>query len=106
MAAPTFAHIGLNFVIQTNRVIAIIPPNLKTGKTYLEIAKNRGMYIDASRGRPFRSLLLLDDGTVVSSATKIMTLLKRFGRTPDMVPNDYKEDDAADLLEEDGEEEE
>lgn len=56
MAAPKFAHIGMNHVVQVNRVIAVIPPNLKSGKRYLEIAKNRGIYIDASRGRLYRSL--------------------------------------------------
>lgn len=98
MSAPTFVHIGLNHVVQTNRVIAIIPPELKTGRRYLEVAKDRGMYIDASRGRPFRSLLLLDDGTVITSAISIMTLLKRFMSPPDFAPADYREDDLEDIL--------
>lgn len=98
---PQFVHIGLNFVVQTNRVLAIIPPNLKSGQRYLELARNRGMYIDASRGRHYRSLLVLDDGTVITSATRIMTLLKRFTTPPDLIPDDYRQDDAADLLESD-----
>jgi len=105
MAYPQFAHIGLNYVVQINRVIAMMPPNLKPGRTYLELAKNRGMHIDASRGRQWRSLLLLDDGTVITSATNIMTLLKRFREKPDKVPDDYMQDDAADLLESDDDEE-
>lgn len=105
MDTNPFVHIGLNHVVQASRVMAIIPPELKTGRRYLEIAKDRGMYIDASRGRLFRSLLLLDDGTVISSATSIMTLLKRFNTPLDKFPDDYREDDAAELLEFDEEEE-
>ena len=104
-ATVQFAHIGLEHVVQTSRVIAIIPPYLKTGKRYLELAKRRGMHIDASRGRPFRSMLLLDDGTVITSATSVMTLLKRFNTPVEEIPSDYRDDDAADLLEMDDEEE-
>ena len=101
-----FAHIGMNFVVQVNRVIAIIPPQLKVAKRYLELARNKGMHIDASRGRPFRSELILDDGTVITSALNVMTVLKRFSISQDDFPPDYHEDDAEDILEFDDEEEE
>lgn len=99
MSSPTFAHIGLDHVVQTNRVMAIIPPNLKTGRRYLEIAKNRGMHIDASRGRLYRSLLILDDGTVITSAISVQTLMKRFMTSPaDLARGEYAYDDAEDMI--------
>lgn len=105
MSEPRFAHIGLDHVVQTNRVMAIIPPNLKTGRRYLEIAKGRGMHIDASRGRVFRSMLILDDGTVITSAISVQTLMKRFNRPlADEVDDSWDESDA--LLEFDEQNEE
>lgn len=94
-----FAHIGMNFVVQVNRVIAIIPPNLKPAKRFLEIAKNKGMHIDASRGRSFRSELILDDGYVITSALNVKTVMKRFSISQDEYPpDDFIEDDDEDIL--------
>lgn len=107
MSQPKFAHIGLDHVIQTNRVIAIIPPQLKTGRRYLEVAKNRGMHIDASRGRLYRSMLILDDGTVVTSAISVQTLLKRFNQTyMEEAGYDPADDQSEDMLDFDPDEEE
>ena len=102
MSEVRFAHIGKNHIVQVNRVIAVLPIKTKTAKRYLEIAKGRGTYIDASRGRPFRSEILMDDGTVITSCIGVMTLLKRFSVIPDSYPANYWEDDmAAELLEQD-----
>jgi len=64
------------------------------------------MFIDASLGRHYRSILLLDDGTVVASCIKPLTLLKRFSLTPDQFPTDASADDAMDFIEVDEDEEE
>lgn len=101
MATAQFAHIGLNHVVQTSRVLCIVNPRTATSKRYLERAKERGQYIDASLGRKVRSMLILDDETVIASCIKSLTLMKRFSLTPDQLPNDAVEDDAMDLLEED-----
>ena len=106
MATVQFAHIGMNNLVQTNRVIAVIPPKTITANRILEVAKGRGQFIDASRGRSHRALLLLDDGTVIASTKTPMTLLKRFTLSPEDLPTDFREDDAQDLLEFDEEDEE
>ena len=106
VAATQFAHIGMNHVIQTNRVLCVMKPNTKTAKKFIERAKERGMFVDATLGRSYRSILLLDEGTIVASCIKPLTLMKRFVLTPDQFPNDATEDDAMDLLEVDEEEEE
>ena len=93
MATPAFADIGMNHFIQINRVIAVIPVTTHTAKRYLEMAKSRSMYIDASRGRCFRSQLILDDGTVVTSMLNVRTLLKRFQLDQDSFKMDFEEDD-------------
>ena len=100
-----FAHIGMNNLVQTNRVITVIPPHTRTSDRILEVAKGRGQFIDASRGRSHRAILILDDGTVIASSKTPMTLLKRFTLDPSDIPTDFRADDAEDLLEFDEEEE-
>lgn len=105
MATAQFAHIGMNHIVQTTRVLCVMKPNTKTARRYIERAKERGQFIDATLGRPYRSVLLLDDGTIVTSCIKPLTLMKRFALNPDQFPTSAEEDDAMDLLELDEEEE-
>jgi regulator of extracellular matrix RemA (YlzA/DUF370 family) len=106
MATIQFAHIGMNNIVQTNRVLVIIPPKTITANRILETAKGRGQFIDCSRGRSHRAILILDDGTVLASTKTPMTLLRRFTLNEDQLPTDFREDDAEELLEFDGEDEE
>jgi regulator of extracellular matrix RemA (YlzA/DUF370 family) len=106
MATAQFAHIGMNHIVQTTRVLCVMKPTTKTAKRYIERAKERGQFIDATLGRHYRSVLLLDDGTIVTSCIKPLTLMKRFSLTPDQFPTNAAEDDAMDLLELDEDEEE
>jgi regulator of extracellular matrix RemA (YlzA/DUF370 family) len=89
----------MNHLVQVNRVLAVIPYGLKTAERYIKIAKGRGVYIDASRGRNIRSVLLMDDGTVVTSALNVMTVLKRFSVDQEDFTPDYQDSDAEDMLE-------
>ena len=106
MATAQFAHIGMNHIVQTTRVLCVIIPTTKTAKRYIDRAKERGQFIDATLGRHYRSILLLDDGTIVASCIRPLTLMKRFVLDPDQFPSDANEDDAMDLLELDEDEEE
>ena len=65
-------------------MVAIVPPTTVTAQTYMNRAKQAGLYIDASRGHKFRAILILDDGCVVSAAISIPTLLKRFSEDFDV----------------------
>lgn len=104
MATVQFAHIGMNNIVQTNRVLAVIPPHTRTSDRILEVAKGRGQFLDASRGRSHRSILILDDGTVIASCITPMTLLRRFSLDPTELPNDFRSDDEEEMLEFDEEE--
>ena len=99
MATVNFAHIGMNNLVQTNRVICVIPPKTITANRIIEVAKGRGQFINCARGRSHRAILILDDGTVLASTKTPMTLLKRFSLDPSNLPTDYKDDDAEELLE-------
>ena len=105
MATAQFAHIGMNHIVQTTRVLCVMKPTTKTSKRYIDRAKERGQFIDATLGRHYRSILLLDDGTIVASCIKPLTLMKRFALNPEQFPSDAAEDDAMDLLEMDEDEE-
>lgn len=80
---PIFKHIGFNHMVQVNRVVAIIPPGTATSTNYLKRAREAGLFIDATLGRRFRSILILEDGFVVASAISTATLLKRFSEEYD-----------------------
>lgn len=106
MATAPFAHIGMNNVVSTGRVLVIIPPKTITANRIMDVAKGRGQFIDCSRGRSHRAIILLDDGTVLASTKTPMTLMKRFSLDPKDLPTDFRQDDAEDLLEFDEEDEE
>lgn len=106
MATAQFAHIGMNHIVQTTRVLCVMIPTTKTTKRYIDRAKERGQFVDATLGRHFRSVLLLDDGTIIVSCIRPLTLMKRFSLDPEQFPTDAAEDDAMDLIEMDEEEEE
>jgi len=105
MATAQFAHIGMNHIVQTTRVLCVMVPTTKTAKRYIDRARERGQFIDATLGRHYRSILLLDDGTIVSSCIKPLTLMKRFALNPEQFPSSAAEDDREDLLEMDEDEE-
>lgn len=107
MATVNFAHIGMNNLVQTDRVLVVIPPKTITANRILDVAKGRGQFIDCTRGRSHRAILILDDGTVLASTKTPMTLLKRFSLDTSELPTDFREDDAEELLDFDdmGEEE-
>lgn len=78
MTQLRFAHVGMDHVVCANRVLAIVTPQTKSSQRYTKTAKESGRYIDATVGRTIKSLLLFDDGSVLASAIKPKTLLKRF----------------------------
>lgn len=74
-----FAHIGMGTVVQKSRVMFITAPGSTTAQRYIEEAKKAkpSKYHNATLGHKFRSILVLDDGTVIMSTIKPMTLMKR-----------------------------
>lgn len=73
MTPIRFISIGLDHLAQANRIIAVFSPHTATGRRYISTAKKTGLYVDASVGRKTRSLLLMDDGTVLFSAISAPT---------------------------------
>lgn len=93
-----FAHIGMNHLVQVNRVIAVMVPDTKCSARYVARAKDSASLIDATRGRHIRSVILMDDNTVITSSIKPMTLMKRFSVPYDKMNFDSDYDDESDYL--------
>ena len=53
---PKFTHIGMNNIVQSDRVLAIIPPGTVTADRYREQAEKKKKLIKANLGRSFKSL--------------------------------------------------
>lgn len=89
-----FTHIGLDNVVQNDRVLAILKPGTVTTQRYIDQAKKNKKYIEASWGRTFKSVLVLDDGTIIISAIKPQTLMRRMNGA---VPGDLQEEEEEEL---------
>lgn len=66
-------------VVQKDRVILITAPGTTTANRYVEEAKKAkpSKYHNATLGHKFRSILVMDDGTVIMSTIKPLTLMRR-----------------------------
>lgn len=102
---PLFVNVGAGNIAQVDRVLAVIRPNSVTAKRYIKLAKESKKYIDATNKMPSRSVLLLDEGTVMISSVKPLTLLRRF-RVDSMMEDDSDDHDADEDQSEEIEEEE
>lgn len=72
-----FLDIGFNFFVNSNRVTTILPFAGKMVQTLYKERRDAGDFIDATRGRAKKSLIVLDNGQVVGSAFKPDTIIKR-----------------------------
>ena len=69
---------GENNVIITSRIVAILVPGSSPMRRLKEEAGKAGKLVDTTKGRKFRSLLLLDSGHLVLSPVHADTMKKRF----------------------------
>lgn len=77
MAEIRFAHVGMGDCVCVNHVLAIIQNGSATSKRYQDNAKKCKKYIDATHGKTIKSFLLLDEGTVIASHIRPLTLQQR-----------------------------
>lgn len=77
MTPLKFVSVGIGHIICANRVIAAIRHDTACGQRVVEQAKKSKKLISANVGRKIRSLILIDDGTVIVSTVSLRTLLRR-----------------------------
>lgn len=99
-----FVHIGMGTVVQRARILFVTELGTTTANRYVDEAKKArpAKFHNATLGHKHRSLIVLDDGSVIISTIKPMTLMKRLNSidAPDDEPEEIEE------LEEDEDEDE
>ena len=106
-----FVHIGMGTVVQRSRILFVTAPGSTTANRYIEEAKKSkpARYHNATKGHKYRSLIVMDEGTVIMSTIKPMTLMKRMNSVemvedePEDIEERNREDDEDEL---DGDEDE
>ena len=90
-----FVHIGMGTVIQRSRILFVTAPGSTTANRYVEEAKKAkpSKYHNATLGHKYRSIIVMDEGTVIMSTIKPMTLMKRMNSVdvPDDEPEEIEE---------------
>ena len=77
MVTTELLHIGFGNMVAANRILAIVAPDSLPVRRLLREAQQRGMLVDASRGRRVKSALIMDNGYIVTSALHPNTIARR-----------------------------
>lgn len=78
-------NIGHSASVITEKVLAILPLNSAPIKAIKKTAKDADRFIDATYGKPTRSLIVLSEGLVIGTSVLSETLAQRIkahGRQP------------------------
>ena len=71
-------NIGFGNLVHTDKIVAIVTPDSAPAKRLVQRAKQEEQIIDATQGRKTRSVMIMDQNTVVLSAMAPDTLAGRF----------------------------
>ena len=95
-----YAHIGNRNYILANRVCVVLIPN-KFGVKLLAEAKKTGKFINTTSGAAAKSLLIMDDGTIVNSVLNTTTVIGNLSRGTRKQIKDYPDNELEDVDDED-----
>ncbi len=70
-------HVGFGNIVVADRVLAVVSPDSLPVRRMIREARERGTLVDASRGRKVKSVLVMDNGAVVTSALHPSTIARR-----------------------------
>ncbi len=73
-------HVGFGNIVVASRVLAVVSPDSLPVRRMIREARERGTLVDASRGRKVKSVLVMDNGSVVTSALHPSTIARRMGQ--------------------------
>lgn len=69
--------IGFGNLVSVERIISIVSPESAPIKRMIQDVREKGLLIDASFGRSTRSVIVMDSGNIILSATPPETLAAR-----------------------------
>lgn len=72
-------HIGFGNIINAEKIIAVVSPDSAPIRRMVQGAKEAGRAIDATQGRKTKSVLVMENGSVVLSALTPETVSGRAG---------------------------
>jgi regulator of extracellular matrix RemA (YlzA/DUF370 family) len=75
--AMELLHVGFGNMVVANRVLAIIGPDSLPVRRMIRAAREQGTLVDASRGRKVKSVLVMDNGHLVTAALHPGTIARR-----------------------------
>lgn len=78
-------NIGFGNIVSANRIIAIVSPESAPIKRIIQVAKEKGMLIDATYGRRTRAVVVTDSEHVILSAVQPETVAHRLSDRVDEV---------------------
>lgn len=87
--ASDILHVGFSNVVVAHRVVVIVAPDSLPVRRMIREARDKGLLVDASRGRKVKSVIVLDDGHVVASALHTTTIARRLEKCKE--PEDYED---------------
>lgn len=75
-------NIGFGNVVNTDKIISIVTADSAPAKRVIQKAKEQDSLIDATQGRRTKSVIFMENATVVLSALQPETLALRFNQNP------------------------
>ncbi len=73
-----FVNIGFGNVVMAQRVVSMVSPDSAPLRRARNEAKKKERLIDATHGRPARTMIFTDTNYIILSALNPETLLQRF----------------------------
>lgn len=75
-----FVSLGFGYSVCANKIFCVMPPNSVAAKRRIRAAKEAGNYIDFTFSRATKSIILMDDNTVIGCAFSTNAVLGRLAR--------------------------
>ena len=77
MTALKFISMGHGHVVCANKIWAVIRNDTAQSKRIIKKAKQEGSYYDWTARRPMKSIVLMDDSSVIGSCFSVSTIYNR-----------------------------
>lgn len=69
--------VGKSVYVPSEKVLACVEKKSRNSNEILTIAKDNKKYIDATNGKAVKTLVLLEDGYVVTASVTVETIISR-----------------------------
>lgn len=80
----TLLHVGFGNMVNADKIVAILQPDSAPVKRMVQHGKENGTVVDATQGRKTKSVLLMDQNSVVLSALTPETISARVVKNEQM----------------------